>query len=72
MALAGSFNLGKITLTIVTKTTANLVRSSNNSVLGRQETQNSLQIGKNYEEKHFEKCMRFIRTDQLIIGIFNW
>ena len=70
MALAWAFNLVKIRLTIVKITTANLVRSSNNNVLG-QEAQNLLQIGKNYEEKHFEKCMRFIWTDQLIIGILT-
>ena len=66
-----TFNLVKIRLTIVTITTANLVRSSNNNVLGRQEAQNLLQNGKSYEKKHFEKWTRFIRTDQLIIGILT-
>ena len=58
MALAGTFNLVKIRLTIVTITTANLVRIYFKTV-------------KSYKEKHFDKWTRFIRTVQLIIGILT-
>ena len=64
MALAGTFNLVKIRLTIVTITTADLVRSSNNNVLGRQETQNLLQNGKSYREKHF-------KNEGVLFGLFS-
>ena len=53
----------------MTITTANLVRSSNNNVLGRQEAQNLLQNGKSHQEKNVKNGGVLFRLISLIIGI---